>query len=600
MPNTSLGRPFPWRIFYRILALQCFIVLAAVAGSILSSRIFFRHRLFTNSDGQTQRLFRAMEGTLSNEIPDDWCRKTGKDIGLDLFLLDLSGQVKCASSDKWVDGEREEWLKLRQQRNLGKNFISRLGDDSFYALYWPPHKNLILGIRLPIDRVAGTFGLFDATQIFIVMLTIFCLVLLALWSARQLVFPLGRMLVKAQSVLQPQGAILTNDDLRKEMSDEWGELESHIDDIRREFFARTQSLSREQVELETIMASISDAILAVDPEGTPMFYNSRFEVLFGGVGLRGKGLKVWGIFRDPEILQAFHSALEEGKAGTTKVIPLDQEGNIRRYLSLSVAPLRRQDGIIYGAVGIFHDVTELKSAEQMRIDFVANVSHELRTPLTVIKGFADTLIEDFKKVGGPTLDYLYSIARNSDRLMALMNDLLDLSSIESAGFIQKDTLNTEDLTQRVLQQLESQFEEKGQKVQAFYSAASVVADAHRAEQVLVNLLTNSHKYTPAGGHIVVEWENDGPDVLLKVKNDGPPIQLEHQARLFERFYRMDKARSRDQGGTGLGLAIVKHIMQRHGGTVWVESSPPQPGAAFVCRFPNHHDGDEWAQSHASN
>ncbi len=596
MAGSHGGRPFPWKIFYRILAVQCFIVLLALVGSGFSARIFFRHRLVSMSEGQTLRLFKAIERKLPLPISSQWCQAEAKEIGLDVVLFDETDALRCSSVDPLPANEREEWAKLRERRKTGRDYVSRLADDSFYALYWSDDNSAILGLRIPLDRVTGTFALFDATQIFIFFTTLVLLAMLAYWSARQLVFPLGRMLLKAQSVLEPQSAPLTSQDLRRESSDEWDELESHIDDIRREFFDKTQSLTREQVELETIMASISDAILAVDPEGNPMFFNSRFEVLFGGAGIRGKGLKVWGIFRDPEILEAFRSALEEGKAGTTKIIPLDQEGNLRRYLSLSVAPLRRHDGTVYGAIGIFHDVTELKSAEQMRIDFVANVSHELRTPLTVIKGFADTLIEDFKKQGGPTLDYLLSIARNGDRLMALMNDLLDLSSIESAGAIQKDTLSTDDLTQRVMSQLEGQFAEKKQTVEFAFHAQNVVADAHRAEQVLVNLLTNSLKYTPAGGNIKVLWENDGHDVLLKVSNDGPPISLEHQTRLFERFYRMDKARSRDQGGTGLGLAIVKHIMQRHGGTVGVVSTPPQPGATFVCRFPGHFDPMEFSGS----
>ncbi len=588
------GRPFPWKIFYRILAVQGFIVLLALVGSGFSSRLFFRHRLVSMSEGQTLRLFKAIERKLSYPISKKWCQSEAKEIGLDVVLFDETGALRCSSEEPLPASERDEWTNLRDKRRAGKDYVSRLADDSIYALFWSAENGSILGLRIPLDSVTGTFALLDASQIFIFFVTLALLALLAYWSARQLVFPLGRMLLKAQSVLEPQTAPLTARDLRKESSDEWDELEGHIDDIRREFFAKTQSLTREQVELETIMASISDAILAVEPDGNPMFFNTRFEILFGGAGMRGKSLKVWGIFRDPEILEAFRTALEEGRAGTTKVIPLDQEGNLRRYLSLSVAPLRRHDGTVYGAIGIFHDVTELKSAEQMRIDFVANVSHELRTPLTVIKGFADTLIEDFRKQGGPTLDYLLSIARNSDRLMALMNDLLDLSSIESAGSIQKDALNTEDLTQRVMSQLEGQFTEKKQEVELICRAANVVADAHRAEQVLVNLLTNSLKYTPAGGHIRVLWENDGHDVLLKVSNDGPPIHLEHQARLFERFYRMDKARSRDQGGTGLGLAIVKHIMQRHGGTVVVESSPPQPGATFVCRFPGPFDPSEFS------
>lgn len=590
MVNLS-GRTFPWRIFNRILALQCFIVLLALLGSGYTSRLFFRQRLGSISEFQTLQLFRAMDRKVPSPMPPNWCKQEAREIGLDLVAFDQQGRFLCGSSDSFSESDRQEWLRLRDKRRGDRDYASHLADDYFYALYWTPQNNLMLGLRLPTGRITGTFSLFDATQILIIFVTLLSLGGLAFWSARQLVFPLGRMLVKAQAVFEPHAAPLTARDLRKDSSDEWDELESRIDEIRKEFFAKTQSLSREQVELETIMASISDAILAVDPDGNPMFFNSRFEVLFGGAGLRGKGLKVWGIFRDPEILQAFRSALEQGRAGTTKVIPLDQEGTLRRYLSLSVAPLRRQDTTIYGAVGIFHDVTELKSAEQMRIDFVANVSHELRTPLTVIKGFADTLIEDFKKQGGPTLDYLLSIARNSDRLMALMNDLLDLSSIESAGAIQREPLDTEDLTQRVISQLETPLSEKKQKVKAVYGAAVVMADAHRAEQVLVNLLTNSNKYTPEGGNITVTWENKGRDTLLRVANDGPPIPLEHQARLFERFYRIDKHRSRDQGGTGLGLAIVKHVMAQHGGTVWVESYPPQNGASFVCRFPSGNDND---------
>lgn len=220
----------------------------------------------------------------------------------------------------------------------------------------------------------------------------------------------------------------------------------------------------------------------------------------------------------------------------------------------------------------------------MRIDFVANVSHELRTPLTSIKGYVDTLIEDVKSQKSVEPEFLTIISRNSDRLLNLMNDLLDLSSIESDDLLFKDAVSTQEISEKVLKQLEKPIEKKKHTVEMEYSAENVVADPQRAEQVLINLLDNAVKYTPDGGHIRVTWANDGNDVLLKIWNDGPPIPLDQQPRLFERFYRIDKARSREQGGTGLGLAIVKHILQKHGGTVWVESKAGE-GTVFICRFP---------------
>jgi two-component system phosphate regulon sensor histidine kinase PhoR len=150
--------------------------------------------------------------------------------------------------------------------------------------------------------------------------------------------------------------------------------------------------------------------------------------------------------------------------------------------------------------------------------------------------------------------------------------------------LHKTAINTSEETSRILRQVEAAITAKKQRVSLKVDAPVVMADSRRLDQVLTNLLENAHKYTPAGGEIRVTWENDRGNVLLKVSDNGPGIPPEYHARLFERFYRVDKARSRDQGGTGLGLAIVKHIMQRHDGMVWVESQPGH-GSTFACRFP---------------
>ena len=344
-----------------------------------------------------------------------------------------------------------------------------------------------------------------------------------------------------------------------------------------------ENLLIEREQQTTLLGVIPDAILAVDLEEGPLFFNSRFALLFGDKAIQDKKLK--DLFNGTEILIAYRAALIEGTSSSLKAIPFDQPTG-KQFFSLSISPLRKGKDEIYGAVGIFHDVTDLKRAEQIRIDFVANVSHELRTPLTAIKGFADTLIQDIEDHRPPQKEFLEVIVRNTDRLMNLINDLLDISSLESTDIIHKTSVNTEEFTQRIVTQMGGAFEAKQQVVHVKANAKLLFADPRRVEQVVTNLADNASKYTPRGGTITISWEADGSnEVCLKVSDSGPGIPVEHHARLFERFYRVDKARSRELGGTGLGLAIVKHIMQRHDGTVWIESKPGK-GATFICKFPN--------------
>jgi two-component system, OmpR family, phosphate regulon sensor histidine kinase PhoR len=336
------------------------------------------------------------------------------------------------------------------------------------------------------------------------------------------------------------------------------------------------------VEQAKLMESSSDAILAVDTLGSPIFYNSRFVVLFGDPSVK---TRIWKMFTQQDVLKAYDSALKSGAPSSAESVPFEGPSG-KLFFSVSASPLKRENGEVTGAIGIFHDVTALKRAEQIRIDFVANVSHELRTPLTSIKGYAETLIQD-ADAGRPTeRRFLEAIARNTDRLVHLINDLLDLSALESTDVLQREAINTSEITARVLKNLQGMALAKKQEIRILSEAPEVKADAKRVEQVLVNLLENAVKYTPPAGEISILWEN-GPEesVLLKVSDTGPGIPLEHQSRLFERFYRVDRARSRELGGTGLGLAIVKHIMQRHEGTVWIESLPGQ-GSTFICKFPH--------------
>ncbi len=350
----------------------------------------------------------------------------------------------------------------------------------------------------------------------------------------------------------------------------------------------TEALERERAELSVLMSSISEAILAVDESGKILFFNDRFRAFFGAVGLTERRTTLREVFRASEVADVFQQAQRE-LAQRHSEVDLSVAGESQpRTFDLAVTPLRSLQGAVYGCVGVFHDVTELKRAERMRIDFVANVSHELRSPLTAIKGYSDTLRSDFESGRMEDIPgFVDVISRNADRLMALIGDLLDLSSIESGGEINRQWVMSGDLSQRVLRQLEPRRAQRDMqaRVEVEPGAERIYADPGRLEQVLVNLVDNAFKYTQEGGQVRVAWEKGpGGGVRLRVADNGPGIPEESRARIFERFYRVDKARSREVGGTGLGLSIVKHIVQRHGGSVELRSAPGQ-GTEFLCDFP---------------
>ena len=405
------------------------------------------------------------------------------------------------------------------------------------------------------------------------------LIIFSALIARPYFRPLGRLIQKARSETD---VAMTDQDLVGRPEYEWEELELALDRMRSDLRTKTDALARERHELEVLMAAIPEAIVAVDTEMRLLFFNSRFALLFGEQ--RSETRPVLGeVFRAPEVLEAFRKAIREERSETVDVQLHTKTDQQTRTFSVRATPLRRDTGIVYAAVGIFHDVTELKQAEKIRIDFVANVSHELRTPLTAIKGYTDTLSGDIRDKRFESLDqYIAVIQRNTERLMSLIEDLLDLSSLESAESpeLSKHPVSTREITSRVIAQLEPKRMIKNQTIDADYGAEFVQSDARRVEQVLVNLIDNAMK----GGRVQLIWEKVPNSVLLHVRDNGPGIPREYQPRLFERFFRVDKARSREMGGTGLGLAIVKHIMQRHGGSVEVKSDIGQ-GTEFTCEFP---------------
>jgi two-component system phosphate regulon sensor histidine kinase PhoR len=240
---------------------------------------------------------------------------------------------------------------------------------------------------------------------------------------------------------------------------------------------------------------------------------------------------------------------------------------------------------LYGVLALFHDITEMKKTEQIRIEFVQNASHELRTPLTSMKGYIETLKEDLAQKNYEQAEsFLKIISKSVDRLTELVSDMLTIANLEGPTLMHKENTNINLLSQEVIERLAPLASEKNIFIHYKSDVDHWFVDAQKVEQVLVNLLSNAIKYIPVNGQVDIFWKQLHGELELHVVDNGPGIAPEHQSRLFERFYRVDKGRARDVGGTGLGLSIVKHIVQAHGGQVGVHSKPGE-GSDFYCIFP---------------
>ncbi len=346
------------------------------------------------------------------------------------------------------------------------------------------------------------------------------------------------------------------------------------------------NLHREREETQAFLASIQEAVVTFGLDKKILFFNTRFASLFVGAGKSGRTKSFENVFANIELLSNVNDVISNGQARNLTIsLPtlLDSQS---RFFNINVTPVKKKkNSELYEVVCVFHDITDIKKAEQIRIEFVGNASHELRTPLTSIKGYVETLREDIQqKRYDQTEKFIAVVSRNVDRLIDLVNDLLNLSKMESGSELKLQKLSPILISQNIIADLALLAQEKNIPIKVTSQVQEFRADGQKVEQVLRNLISNGIKYISEGKEIQVLWEKHGSDVVLKVKDNGPGISEEHHARLFERFYRIDRGRARETGGTGLGLAIAKHIMQSHGGSIELKSSLGH-GAEFICRFP---------------
>ena len=338
-----------------------------------------------------------------------------------------------------------------------------------------------------------------------------------------------------------------------------------------DLFIKHQSLDRELAERaarsEAMLGAMQDGLLVVDADRRIILLNRTFRDLFGLTD-NSLGEPLLEAIRHPTIEATVTETLGSGEAVRREFAI----GN--REMQMSGVPMRNEGGQTLGAVFLIHDVTELKRADEIRKDFVANVSHELRTPLSILRGYIETLRDDPEISADESTRILEVMDRHSKRLGQLVDDLLVLAKLESGrSKLQMSEVNLSKLFPDVVHDWEKKFAEKRLKVIVDLPAQPTLvrAEEGRLREVLYNLLDNAVKYSFENGSIRLQVTERDHEVVLSVSDDGIGIAEEDLPRIFERFYRADKARSRALGGTGLGLSIVKHIAQLHGGRAEAES-----------------------------
>lgn len=336
--------------------------------------------------------------------------------------------------------------------------------------------------------------------------------------------------------------------------------------------------------LHTLIENVGSGLIFIDSRGYINLVNRAYKEIFHIRPADYLHRLYTEAFPHKEIIQLVDEIfIKEMRVRKQLVLTVDID---RKYFEVYGAPIIGTNAEWKGIVLLFHDITELKRLEQMRKDFVANVSHELKTPITSIKGFAETLLDGAMKDEKALEHFLSIILRESDRLQNLIQDLLDLSKIEQHGFqLRLEQVNLTLLLTELMTMFAGKAEEKNIHLRVdAVDSVYVVGDSDRLKQVFINLITNALTYTPADGHVIVRVEESPEEVLVHVEDTGIGIAEKEIPRIFERFYRVDKARSRNSGGTGLGLAIVKHLVEAHHGYITVKSRIGK-GTTFTVHFP---------------
>jgi two-component system phosphate regulon sensor histidine kinase PhoR len=494
-----------------------------------------------------------------------------------LTIVDNKGKVLAESEKSEVDvlrmpshADRPE-IKAALAGGIGEEirYSSTLKIDMLYIALPIWDNNEIMGavrLALPLVSVQRTLS------------TVRKAIFLSLFFALGLAFVLGSLLTR--SIIKPIDKIIhisrkfsSGNFSHKILLDSRDEIQELGDTLNRMADSLEDKIKKVEIknqQLKAILESMVEGIIVTDKSGHIISLNPTVEKIFSILKQDAEGKLFLEIIRNNDIADIINYVLKNSKF---KSCEISLVWPVQRIFEINATPIFEKDSIS-GCLLVIHDITEIRRLETMRRDFVANVSHELKTPLTSIKGFVETLLEGALEDKENSRHFLQIIQSHANRLDNLVNDLLDLSHLESQEIkLEKEKVNLKALTDDILASFRSQFKKRAIQVTSDLSkGVFIIANKDKIDQVLTNLIDNAIKFNHEKGSIKIYSQDLDDKIKIFVEDSGIGIPEKDIPRIFERFYRVDKARSRELGGTGLGLSIVKHIVELHGGSVGVEST----------------------------
>jgi len=429
----------------------------------------------------------------------------------------------------------------------------------------------VLRVALPVAAVTSSYAAIHRVMLAGGLVALAVAFGIGLFVARRVTKPVVQMQTIAHQM--SEGDFTVRAPIRS--PDEIGALGRALNGLAARLREKVHDLGHEQAKATAILDGMIEGVIAVDGRDIILLMNERARSMFGLDATRGEGKPFLEVIRNTEL----HEAFREGRGvdrGNVSHRELRLASPVERRLQVNAVPLRLGANEV-GVVMVLHDVTELRRLEQVRTEFVANVSHELRTPLTAIQGYLETLLAGALEEQENARRFLEIVFRHTERLGRLLNDLMDLSNIELGRVALKlAPTRLDEAVDAVLAIIgpKAKSGKVGLRSQLPRDLPPVPADRDRLVQILINLVDNAVKYTPEGGRVTVRVQEPADGwIEVDVIDTGIGIPPSDLPRITERFYRVDKARSRELGGTGLGLAIVKHLVFAHGGQLKIESEP---------------------------